>query len=54
MWAKSPTFRAAWERSSRTFGIRFGHFCHQRLGLADPDARIGDVEQREPVQEAGN
>jgi len=52
MWAKSPTFRAAWQRLSRTFGIRFGHFCHQRFGLADPDAAIRDIDRREPVQEA--
>ena len=52
MWAKSPTFRAAWERSSRTFGIRFGHFCHQRLGLADPDGFVRDTDLPELVQEA--
>ena len=33
MWAKSPTFRLAWQRSHRMFGIRFVHFCRQRLGL---------------------
>jgi hypothetical protein len=39
MWAKSPTFRAAWKQMRNTFGIRFGYFCHQRLGLyADREA----------------
>jgi hypothetical protein len=33
MWAKSPTFRAAWSRIHRTFGIRFEYFCHRHLGL---------------------
>ena len=32
-WAKSPTFRTAWQRSHGLFGIRFAHFCQQRLGL---------------------
>ena len=46
MWAKSPTFCAAWERSCNTFGIRFGYFCHQRLGLADPEAPQVQGERR--------
>lgn len=33
MWAKSPTFRLVWQRSHRMFGLRFVHFCRQRLGL---------------------
>lgn len=37
MWAKSPKFRAAWTQTRRTFGIRFGYFCEQRLGLEAED-----------------
>jgi len=33
MWAKSPCFRAAWQRSRFVFGSRFVHFCARRLGL---------------------
>src|SRR5262249_53725208 len=33
MWARSPTFRAVWHRYQDVFGIRFGYFCQQRLGL---------------------
>ena len=33
MWAKSPTLRTAWRQSSNLFGIRFVHFCGQRLSL---------------------
>jgi hypothetical protein len=51
MWAKSPTFRAGWERLSRTFGIRFGHFCHQRFGLADPDELIHEIRRKALLQE---
>jgi Patatin-like phospholipase len=32
-WAKSPIFRAVWAISRETYGIRFGYFCEQRLGL---------------------
>jgi hypothetical protein len=32
-WAKSATFRIAWQRSRGLFGVRFVHFCHRRLGL---------------------
>jgi hypothetical protein len=32
-WAKSPTFRLAWQRSRELYGIRFVHFCQQHLGL---------------------
>ena len=51
MWAKSPTFCAGWQRLSRTFGIRFGHFCHQRFGLADPAAEIHEVRRQEVIQQ---
>jgi len=33
MWAQSPTFREAWRQYRDVFGIRFGYFCRQRLGL---------------------
>jgi hypothetical protein len=33
-WAKSPIFRAVWDVSGKTYGTRFGYFCHQRLGLS--------------------
>jgi hypothetical protein len=33
MWAQSPTFREAWRQYRDVFGIRFGYFCQQRLGL---------------------
>lgn len=33
MWAQSPTFRDAWRQYRNVFGIRFGYFCRQRLGL---------------------
>jgi hypothetical protein len=32
-WAKSGRFRGAWPRIKNTFGIRFEHFCADRLGL---------------------
>jgi hypothetical protein len=32
-WARSPRFRLIWEKTRRTFGIRFEYFCHARLGL---------------------
>jgi len=32
-WARSPRFRAIWNRTRRTFGIRFEYFCEARLGL---------------------
>jgi hypothetical protein len=32
-WARSPRFRIIWEKTRRTFGIRFEYFCHSRLGL---------------------
>jgi hypothetical protein len=32
-WARSPRFRAIWDRTRRTFGIRFEYFCEARLGL---------------------
>jgi hypothetical protein len=50
MWAKSPTFCTAWRRLSRTFGIRFGHFCHLRFGLADPAGESREFERRQPAQ----
>ena len=42
MWVRSPKFREAWERSNRTFGIRFEYFCHARLGMKreNPVARV--------------
>ena len=33
MWARSATLRAVWNSSRSTYGIRFEHFCRQRLGL---------------------
>ncbi|MGA2889398.1 MAG: patatin-like phospholipase family protein [Terracidiphilus sp.] len=33
-WARSPRLRLIWEKTRRTFGIRFEYFCHARLGLA--------------------
>jgi hypothetical protein len=33
-WARSPRFRAVWNRTHRTFGIRFEYFCASRLGLS--------------------
>jgi hypothetical protein len=47
MWAKSPTFQAAWERSRDTFGRRFGYCCHERLGLADPEASRAEPERED-------
>jgi hypothetical protein len=32
-WARSPIFRHVWEKTRRTFGIRFEYFCEARLGL---------------------
>jgi hypothetical protein len=32
-WARSPLFRLVWEKTRRTFGIRFEYFCEARLGL---------------------
>jgi len=32
-WARSPLFRHVWEKTRRTFGIRFEYFCEARLGL---------------------
>jgi hypothetical protein len=32
-WARSPRFRMIWDKTHRTFGIRFEYFCHARLGL---------------------
>jgi hypothetical protein len=32
-WARSPLFRLVWEKTRRTFGIRFEYFCAARLGL---------------------
>ena len=32
-WARSPRFRAIWNKTRRTFGIRFEYFCEARLGL---------------------
>jgi hypothetical protein len=32
-WSRSPRFRTIWEKTRRTFGIRFEYFCHARLGL---------------------
>jgi len=41
-WARSPRFRFIWEKTRRTFGIRFEYFCHARLGLTRdrPIARV--------------
>jgi hypothetical protein len=41
-WAKSPTFREAWTRIRRTYGIRFQYFCEERLGFETerPVARV--------------
>lgn len=33
MWAQSPTFRNAWRQYRDVFGVRFGLFCNQRLGM---------------------
>ncbi|HUR32914.1 MAG TPA: hypothetical protein VM032_03910, partial [Vicinamibacterales bacterium] len=33
MWARSPTFRAHWRQYQGVYGIRFGYFCGQRLGM---------------------
>lgn len=33
LWARSATLRAVWNSSRSTYGIRFEHFCRQRLGL---------------------
>jgi Patatin-like phospholipase len=32
-WARSPRFRLIWDKTRRTFGIRFEYFCRARLGL---------------------
>jgi len=32
-WARSPRFRSIWNKTRRTFGIRFEYFCEARLGL---------------------
>ncbi|MEQ1729218.1 MAG: hypothetical protein ABL982_12645, partial [Vicinamibacterales bacterium] len=33
MWARSQAFRDVWRQYQHVFGIRFGYFCRQRLGL---------------------
>lgn len=33
MWARSARFRYAWRRYQDVFGIRFGYFCKDRLGM---------------------
>jgi hypothetical protein len=33
-WARSPRFRMIWNENKPTYGVRFGYFCHQRLGLS--------------------
>jgi hypothetical protein len=41
-WARSPRFRMIWNKTHRTFGIRFEYFCQARLGLKrdQPIARV--------------
>jgi hypothetical protein len=39
MWAKSPKFKGTWNKVRKTYGIRFEHFCNERLGL-DSDRPI--------------
>ena len=41
-WSRSPRLRFIWEKTRRTFSIRFEYFCHARLGLTrdQPIARI--------------
>jgi hypothetical protein len=41
-WSRSPRLRLIWEKTRRTFSIRFEYFCHARLGLTrdQPIARI--------------
>ncbi len=34
MWARSQAFRDVWRQYQGVFGIRFGYFCRQRLGLS--------------------
>ncbi len=34
MWARSQVFRDVWRQYQGVFGIRFGYFCRQRLGLS--------------------
>ncbi|HEY3835038.1 MAG TPA: patatin-like phospholipase family protein [Bryobacteraceae bacterium] len=42
MCARSPKFRAVWNKVRSTYGIRFEYFCNQHLGLekADPVVRV--------------
>jgi hypothetical protein len=40
-WAKSGTFRDAWEQTSETFGVGFVYFCEHRLGLVARSQRHG-------------
>jgi hypothetical protein len=40
-WARSPTVRTIWKQSQSSFGIRFGYFCGERLGLPiEPPAMV--------------
>lgn len=41
-WARSPRFRAIWQKTRRTVGIRFEYFCEARLGLSrdNPIVRV--------------
>lgn len=41
-WARSRRFRMIWEKTRRTFGIRFEYFCAARLGLTrdEPPVRV--------------
>jgi len=34
MWAQSPVFRHAWQKYRDVFGVRFVHFCQDRLGMS--------------------
>ena len=34
MWARSQAFRDVWRQYQHVFGVRFGYFCRQRLGLS--------------------
>jgi len=34
-WAKSPAIQKTWELTSRTYGLRFQHFCHRQLKLPE-------------------
>ena len=44
-WARSARFRTVWQRSHKTYGIRFEHFCASRLGLLkdDPVLRVSPL-----------